>query len=364
MTISPFSPPLLPTGWIVPETISSRSPSSAEGFLNGLSRRGWYVVRPTVSLPDVPDNADLVVLDSDREILPREQMVFVIETAARLHKPLLLTGDPDIVATYEEIAGKPVSPLHGGRLRDWWGPERMDEELIRNTPSDAVTRVTVGLRWTMVETERSTGLAAMPLLHTGAEVAPSDTSSLATGTGTNLHELAAGLRHGAGIERSIACAAVNAGIPRPAELSEQDGLLEDRVQVDGRTVIVGRFPRLEEKRPNAIVLERNPGPDDYPAEAAPYVIPGAAELICTASAWCNASLPPLLRLACGSRIALVGPGTPLSPLLHEYGIAKLAGFIVENVDAVREVIAAGRGVKDFKAHGRQVLLAAPPSPPA
>ena len=78
----------------------------------------------------------------------------------------------------------------------------------------------------------------------------------------------------------------------------------------------------------------------------------------TASAWCNGTLSGLLRLATNVTVTLVGPGTPLSPALHAYGIKTLAGFIAIDRDAIRSVIANGGGVKAFKEFGRQVLISA------
>ncbi|UUX50531.1 DUF364 domain-containing protein [Nisaea acidiphila] len=233
----------------------------------------------------------------------------------------------------------------------------MDEELLRNTPETPVTDITVGSRWAMVETKNSVGLAAMPMLAGGA-AGPSSEPDFKGLVGTPLRLLAAGLRQTAGTERTLACAAVNAGIQRLDGLSADDGLLSEPGREGGRTVIVGRFPELARKRPGAIVLEKNPGPDDLPSDAAPYVIPGADTLVVTASAWSNGSLAGLLRLASGCCVSLVGPGTPLSPSLYAYGIQRLAGFVVEDRETTRTVIARGDGVKAFKPFGRQVLLSA------
>jgi hypothetical protein len=53
---------------------------------------------------------------------------------------------------------------------------------------------------------------------------------------------------------------------------------------------------------------------------------------------------------------MVGPGTPLSPLLHDQGIKRLAGFVVTNPAALRQAIAEGAGVRQFRHFGRDVVL--------
>ena len=127
----------------------------------------------------------------------------------------------------------------------------------------------------------------------------------------SLKDVAGGLREPVGAQRTLACAAVNAGITPPTDIQAGDGLQSEKSAPDGATVIVGRFPALQTKRPDAIVLEML-GPNDLPAEAARHVIPGAGELLITASAWCNGTLPYLLRLAQNIPVTLIGPGTPLT----------------------------------------------------
>src|SRR5438045_2570395 len=75
----------------------------------------------------------------------------------------------------------------------------------------------------------------------------------------------------------------------------------------GPTVVVGRFPGLDEKLPGALVLERNPGPRDLPEAAAERVLPTARRVIITASTLANHSLPRLLALARRAEVSVIGP---------------------------------------------------------
>lgn len=344
--------PLLPPGWIIPETVGMGVPTGPDRFLARLRRRGWKISTPSAT---TFDTSDLLFVDIEKDAPSLSSLPDLIQAARARHLPVLVNGPASLIPEFEAGSDFRVTPLHGDRLQRWWGPERMDEELVRNLPDRLITRVTIGLRWAMVETEESVGLAAMPLLHSGEDA---NAANAATDTleGRSLALAARGLRGPGGIARTIACAAVNAGIGEPENGIERDGLLPDDAPQEGHTVIIGRFPQLAAKRPGAFVLEKNPGPDDLPAEAACFVIPGAAELVCTASAWVNGTLPPLLRLAEDCQVTLVGPGTPLSTELHSYGIRRLAGFVVEEREQVRAVIADGRGVKAFKHFGRQVLI--------
>ncbi|WP_420404622.1 Rossmann-like domain-containing protein [Nisaea sp.] len=345
--------PRLTPAWVISETEDGAARTAAE-FVRRLQARRWRVTSPGSEA--LSKEHDLAFVDLGAAgPLSGHELSALFEQAGKLDIPLLLTGPASLLADLPVLSDLRPLPVLPERLFQWWGPERADEEMIRNLPPTPITRVTAGQRWAMVETENTVGLAAMPLLASGQA---SDTPAN-TGTdyiGAPLRALAERLRMPAGIERSLACAAINAGNLAPDGGSADDGLLPEAGSGTDRTVIVGRFPDLARKRPGAVVLEKYPGPDDLPADAAPYVIPGTDHLVVTSSAWSNGTLAGLLRLASGSRVTLVGPGTPLQPALHAYGIQRLAGFVVADRERTREVIAAGGGVKAFKPHGRQVVL--------
>ena len=227
------------------------------------------------------------------------------------------------------------------------------EALIAGTPEAASRAVVVGYNWTLVEGPAGTGLVTTPEKAVEGARTTGETGRF---TGRGLRELAGLARSANPYERSIGCAAINAGLNRYDLHGAVGNGLEFPGDAAGRTVVVGRFPRLGERLPRAVVLERNPGPNDLPAEAAAQVIPGCTRLIITASAWSNASLAGLLHLADSAHVSMVGPGTPLSPLLHDQGIKRLAGFVVTNPAALRQAIAEGAGVRQFRHFGRDVVL--------
>jgi uncharacterized protein len=121
-------------------------------------------------------------------------------------------------------------------------------------------------------------------------------------------------------------------------------------------VVVGRFPRLDETLPQARVLERDPGPADYPDAAADWLLPDADAVLITASTLSNHSLPGLITRAPWGAVALIGPGTPLTPRLRDYGVARLSGFVVEDIEGAAAAIQAGGGAAAFRPCGRRVRL--------
>ena len=163
-------------------------------------------------------------------------------------------------------------------------------------------------------------------------------------------------------ERAIGLAAINAGLNRQTDLPGGKGL---RPVSDGTgTVIVGRFPRIDEIMPGATVLEIDPRePGDLPSFAAVRVIPQCRHLILTPTAIVNGSWGGLLALVSeGASVSLVGPGATLSPMMFRIGIGRLAGFIPEDRDGLIRSVSEGAGARGFRRFGRDVILASSGDP--
>jgi uncharacterized protein (DUF4213/DUF364 family) len=208
-----------------------------------------------------------------------------------------------------------------------------------------VHSITIGQHWILVESSMGSGLVTAPPLYLPDQRIPDYEKNSKK---YSLRELASLVKSENNLERRIGCAAINSVTNRYAlKLSAGNGL-ELTGKKDRRVVVVGRFPKLEEKIPHAIVLERDPGPKDLPEEEAVNVIPDCTHLIITASTWANGSLGNLLSLATNAHISLIGPGTPFSPIMKKYGISRLAGFIVHTPTGLSKLIKGGAGVRQFK----------------
>ena len=208
-----------------------------------------------------------------------------------------------------------------------------------------VNRVTIGTYWILVEAEHGTGLVATPPNKMSKETLKEYQKRF---DGCSLYQLALRVKSENLIERAIGCAAINASTNQYGLKLTQDNGLSLSHYKEEKIVVVGRFPNLEQKLPTAIILERNPGPGDLPEHEAPNVIPHCTQLIITASTWVNGSLPSLLKLVETAHVSLIGPGTPFSPILRQYGIHKLAGFLVQEPDELSRLIKNGAGVRQFK----------------
>ncbi|MBI3513770.1 MAG: hypothetical protein HY060_06890 [Proteobacteria bacterium] len=235
-------------------------------------------------------------------------------------------------------------------------PHPLYRELIAGVATAPVLRLVVGRAWILVRSVSNAGLAYAPRWPVG--ITPARTEPLA---GVMLRDLAQLALRRHELAAAIGVAALNAHYNRPdLEGADDDGLTPRAATAHapdaGPTVVVGRFPGLDEKLPGALVLERNPGPRDLPETAAERVLPTARRLIITASTLANHSLPRLLALARRAEVSLIGPGTPLAPTLFAHGITTLAGFVLDQPDRAADAVAAGAGYGQLKAFGRRLTL--------
>lgn len=232
-------------------------------------------------------------------------------------------------------------------------PHPLYSDLIAGVAATPVVELAIGRAWILVRTAENAGLAFSPRWPAGGPPALRERLSGATlGDLARLalrrHDLAAG----------IGIAAINAHYNQPTLTGvDDDGLSDDpSVPGDGPTVVIGRFPGLDEKLPGALVIERNPGPRDLPESAAEQVLPTARRLLATASTLSNHTLPHLLALAHRANVSLIGPGTPLAPCLFDHGLSVLAGFVLDQPEQAAEAVARGDGAGKLRAFGRRLTL--------
>jgi len=235
----------------------------------------------------------------------------------------------------------------------WWGPQRLYEDLLLGVADAEVRRVVIGAKWVLVETDAGLGVAARQKEGVGEEPAT-------RWAGRSLRDLASlAARAWDPMDIAVGVAALNAHYNRPSLSGVGGNGLDLFASVEGRVVVIGAFPQIARRLPRAQVIDMAPSDGEYPEAACDWLLPGAEAVAVTASAFANRTLPRLLRVAPGARIAMIGPGTPLTPRLFAYGLESLAGFVAEDRDGVARVIAAGGSSRDFHPFGRMVTLHRP-----
>jgi uncharacterized protein (DUF4213/DUF364 family) len=155
------------------------------------------------------------------------------------------------------------------------------------------------------------------------------------------------------LEASIGMATVNSLI----SIDETRCVTENALDIlmargQGKNVaVVGHFPwipKLKDVARELWVLEQRPRDDDLPAEAADKILPQADVVAITGTSFINHTLEKLLELSRGSFIVLVGPTSPLSPLLFDWGVDVISGTIVDEPDTAIRAISEGAIFRQVK----------------
>jgi len=231
------------------------------------------------------------------------------------------------------------------------------DDLLDSLDMDAPVRtVLVGAHWTAV-CSRFCGLASTftgDKPHGHAPVR--DVGRLHEKSARELAEYA---RSDNLLEASIGVAAINSLLDvdesRAVEINAVEVLIEHG---RGRNVaLVGHFPFIPKLHPavgQLWVLEQRPAEGEFPAEAATDLIPQADVVAITGSALINHTLDGLLALCRPQALVMIlGPSTPLSPVLFAHGAAILSGArIVDETAALRTI---GQGASFQQVAGVRLL---------
>jgi uncharacterized protein (DUF4213/DUF364 family) len=219
------------------------------------------------------------------------------------------------------------------------------DDLLSHLGADAAVRdVVVGVHWTAV-CSRGCGLASTL---TGSRP-HGDERVREVGRLEQMPaaELAGWARSANLLEASIGIAAINSLISGDGRLGVEANagkILAERGR-DGDVALVGHFPFISDLR-RAVrrlwVIEQQPSEGEHPAEAAAEFIPAADVVAITGTALINHSLEGLLAL-CRPRayVMILGPSTPLSPVLFDHGISALSGAQVTDEGAALRTIRQG-----------------------
>ena len=239
------------------------------------------------------------------------------------------------------------------------------DQLLENLPDAPVQAVRIGTHWTAVVVEsngeRRCGLASSLRRedhHHGSGPDVPDAGRLHRRSGRELAEL---VHSDSPPEVCVGMAAVNALLPRD-ESTWIDLNAEEVIAQRGagkHVAMVGHFPfvsRLRERVGNLSVLELRPRGDDLPAATAPDVIPRADVVALTSMTLLNRTFDGLIKLCRPDALVLMlGPTTPLSPLLFDYGVDILSGSVVQDVEAVLDTIGQGGNFRQVHKAGVRLV---------
>ena len=215
---------------------------------------------------------------------------------------------------------------------------KLYDALIDLVPEDAIVGdCLVGYNWTLVRS-LVTGVALTP---------PKEGCCRRHGgplTGMPVRKLAQGIKSWNSLEATLGLAAINSVLNSPGQVERLSGMpvtqhhqlsafsrFKDEVR-GKRVAVIGHFPDLDQLSGicELSILERRPHGADYPDPSCEYILAPQDYVFMTATTIINKTLPRLLELSRNAERVLVGPSTPLTTVLHDFGIDVLAGMAVED----------------------------------
>ncbi len=228
------------------------------------------------------------------------------------------------------------------------------DDLLASIATDApVTEIRTCVFWTAV-CSRDCGLASTYTqkdYHHGGREPVEGPGSL---TGKSGKELAALAKSTSLLEATIGMATLNSLLTfyekRCVELNAWDLLMS---KGEGKRVaMVGHFPivpKLREVAKQLWVLEQQPGEGDIAAEEADKVLQQADVVAITGGTFVNHTIDSTLSLCQpGAFVMVLGPTTPLSPVLFDHGVDVVSGIKVSDSQLVLRCISEGATFRQMK----------------
>lgn len=119
--------------------------------------------------------------------------------------------------------------------------------------------------------------------------------------------------------------------------------------------VIGHFPFMDElaqKAANLWIIEKQPRQGDYPEERGAELLPQSDIVVITSTSLINRTLPGILALCKKDSVKmLLGPSTPLSDVLFDFGIDILAGSVVTDAETVLRSVSEGATFLQLKKRG-------------
>ncbi|WP_084435774.1 Rossmann-like domain-containing protein [Desulfomicrobium escambiense] len=251
---------------------------------------------------------------------------------------------------HENVKVKSRPPLQGGELR-------LAEEMVRSLarPEAVVERVVVGDKFLAVVAGSRVGLSSL----LGARADDEGLRQVHTAEGRTVAELARNIMSCSAFCVSLGLAAVNAAnAPGPESASAAPGGPADELIValgqNGKVGLVGEFPfvsSLRERVGEMHLFELRDVPGAVPPQAWDETLAGLDVLAVTGTALLTRRMAYFLSRARQATVLVLGPSTPLSNSLFEFGADYLCGSVVTDPEPVLDGIRAGLPFHQVKKNG-------------
>lgn len=158
-------------------------------------------------------------------------------------------------------------------------------------------------------------------------------------------------------EASVGLAAINSLIDvdegKLIDINARDiivGLSEEK-----NVSVIGYFPFVEELRKvakNLFVMEMRQKEGTYPEEAKDHLIPVSDVVVISGTTLINHTFYSIISLCrSDAKKILLGPSTPLSEVLFDYGVDVVSGIVVKRGTELRRFVERGLNFREIKKHG-------------
>ncbi|WP_419797524.1 MAG: DUF2478 domain-containing protein [Terasakiella sp.] len=291
----------------------------------------------------IDKKADLLVVEKFGE---REQdgngLAQEIIAAALAGIPTLVAVPASALETWNDFTGRlgTLLPHDTDKLWDWWPKCNLYKDLSLEVPDIPVQSLTIGPETILIETAFGCGAAPNP-----SKTATMDTPSI-----RSLRDLALKIHQDANpLDHALGCAALLAYTNRYDQKGiNKSGLDHFKGSTDS-ILVVGNFPRHHDYAAQVNFMSTD--------KALPHLSTHAYDgMILPAHTFFDASLPLFLNVKGNAHTLLVGPMTPLSPRLFNYGIDMLCARIIENPAEAKAMVRTGASVNDLKKVSRYITL--------
>ena len=241
------------------------------------------------------------------------------------------------------------------------GERRLIDDLIESMqhPSAIIAEIAVGSHFIGIRADNNGKMCAGLASTLGAIPTDEERQMVAGMVGKPLDEAAGQLKSTSAFSISFGAAALNTGITAP---QNQPGIEASQIMAergkDGETVLVGDFPftdwlRQQVKTLHLFELQKVAGrtpPDQWDA-----ILGRCHVLGLTGTTLITRAMATYLEKAPQAYTIIIGPTTPLSPVLFSHGADVLAGCQVVSPDPVFEGIRKGLSFREFKKLGVQFI---------
>lgn len=306
----------------------------------------------TQSLADaMTANADLLVLSRFSACIEATRHFgAAVGPDASVGMPLLTSIAGQCIHKWHSFArhdGAMIAPDMRSLWR-WWGPERLYRDLVCGVAEDETRRIVLGGRWIMVEGPHGVGLAPVP--RQPRALFP----KLARLSRQSLKSLAGLAESWDPVEAALGVAAINAHYNRPGIEGKPGNGVKRLRPISPDVVVIGAFPGVSEILPGCTIVEAAAGPGEARQQDLEQMLPGCKAAIVNAQALVGHALPRILKLAGERKVNLIGPTTPLTERLFDYGVAALAGLVVTDADGLALAVANGATAREFGRFGKYI----------